>query len=304
MVLNGLFTTTKLLPNLMVMQSTWPAPSHLRPLTVYFIPFLNAKPKHLEKYIDLYANYYQTHPRPLHILLQIPSVLDFALALKTASLVRRNLKIIFDTIDPADKLLLHGISIGCFLDAAHMQADKEDIFVQYKGTFHDRIVGQLYDSPVYGGPAKFGLPRMIDGMTQPIANPALKRVAQMAANGYFSAATTRVAQMDLQIKSFIEDVPAVPTLALTSREDYLCDTGLFEEMVIHEWEQRMGDRLLYHCFDHGEHARHIQTHPEVYRALFNRYLDKVQPMLELYDQLELTRDGGEEEEEEKRESAR
>ena len=65
---------------------------------------------------------------------------------------------------------------GCFLDAAHMQADKEDIFVQYKGTFHDRIVGQLYDSPVYGGPAKFGLPRMIDGMTQPIANPALKRV--------------------------------------------------------------------------------------------------------------------------------
>ena len=40
----------------------------------------------------------------------------------------------------------------------------------------------------------------------------------MAANGYFSAATTRVAQMDLQIKSFIEDVPAVPTLALTSRE--------------------------------------------------------------------------------------
>ena len=70
MVLNGLFTTTKLLPNLMVMQSTWPAPSHLRPLTVYFIPFLNAKPKHLEKYIDLYANYYQTHPRPLHILLQ------------------------------------------------------------------------------------------------------------------------------------------------------------------------------------------------------------------------------------------
>jgi len=298
MLLNGLFTTTKLLPNLMVMQSTWPTPSHLRPLTVYFIPFLNAKPKHVEKYIELYADYYQAHTRPLHILLQIPSVLDFALALKTANLVRRNLKIIFDTIDPADKLLLHGMSIGCFLDAAHLQCDKEDVFLRHKGTFRDRIVGQLYDSPVYGGSAKFGLPRMIDGMTKPIANPSLRKVAQAAASGYFSFASGRVAFMDIQIKTFIEHTPAVPTLAITSREDDLCDADLFEEVVIQNWEQRMGNRLVYHCFEQSQHARHLQTQPEVYRGLFNQYLDKVQPMLELYDDLELTRDREDLEEEE------
>ena len=60
----------------------------------------------------------------------------------------------------------------------------------------------------------------------------------------------------------------------------------------------MGNRLVYHCFEQSLHARHLQTHPEVYRGLFNQYLDKVQPMLELYDDLELTRDREDLEEEE------
>merc|ERR1719383_1286033 len=280
------------------MQSTWSAPSHLRPLTLYFLPFLNAKPKHVEKYVQLYADYYRTQERPLHVLLQIPSVLDFAVAAKTMGLVRRNLKIIFDTIDPADKILIHGMSIGCFLAAVHVDCDKQDIFTRHKGSYKDRIVGQLFDSPVYGGSAKFGLPRMIDGMTESIANPVVKKAAEVAANGYFSFATARVASMDLQIKYFIEDTPAVPTLLITSQEDRLCDSSLLFENVVEEWRPRFGDRLLFHCFEQGPHARHIQTHPQVYQTLVNDYLNKIQPMLDVYDQLESAREGLIDEEEE------
>ena len=53
--LNGLFQSSKLFKNLYILQSTWPAPGHLRPVTLFFLPFLNAKPKHVEKYIQLYA---------------------------------------------------------------------------------------------------------------------------------------------------------------------------------------------------------------------------------------------------------
>ena len=79
-------------------------------------------------------------------------------------------------VEPRRAIVLLTFPSGCFLDAAHLQCDKEDVFLRHKGTFRDRIVGQLYDSPVYGGSAKFGLPRMIDGMTKPIANPSLRKV--------------------------------------------------------------------------------------------------------------------------------
>ena len=120
-------------------------------------------------------------------------------------------------MDPADHLLIHGMSIGrsyasvlrismlnsillltrnlrslqtassfslspspsgCFLAAVQLYCDKLDMFVgsRIRGMYRERIVGQVYDSPVYGGPARFGLPRMVDGMTEPISNPALKKV--------------------------------------------------------------------------------------------------------------------------------
>ena len=79
-------------------------------------------------------------------------------------------------------------------------------------------------------------------------------------------------------------------------QDRLCDVGLFEENAVGAWNQRIPD-LRYHCFEEGPHARHIQNHPEIYKSLINDYLSRVQPILEVYDEVDLSREGGGGEEE-------
>lgn len=221
---------------------------------------------------------------------------------QTASKARRHIRNFSNHMDPVDKILVHGMSIGCFLQAATLDFDRQDLFRNpFAPRVKERIVGQLYDSPVYGGPARFGLDRMVRGLTKDIRNPLLRQVLQTSVKGYLSMATTRMMTFDNFINTFINDTPIVPTLVLTSEADQLCDVPLFEQIVINEWMSRARDRdvkVTYKCFPGDSHARLLQLYPEEYKRVFFEYLNQVQDVLEVFDGLNELRDGEEEEKEE------
>jgi len=288
--LNGAFTPQKLYSNLYALLSTWPAPEYMRPLTILYIPHLGAQPRHLEKYLQLYVDFYKSHrPRPLHVLWQIPTNSDFLLPSKSVSGAMRNLRLIDEVLDPDDKVLVHSASIGAFSHAAHLTVDKE----QRLDILRRRIVGQLFDSVVYGGPAEDGIPKMVDGLTQFVANPLLKKVLKSGANVYLNRSVRR-RQMDGAIRDFIHEAPSVPTLTFTSANDPLADAELIQSHVINKWTVR-NSQVIHHCFEDSPHARHLQTHPEIYKALFREYLMMVQPTLEEYDAELLSEDEEEKE---------
>lgn len=295
--LNGLFRPMKLSTNVFVLESTWAAPSHLRPLTLFFIPFLQSKPHHVEKYLTLYADFYRSQqPRPLNVYLQMPTLADFAFHFKTAATARSHITNLHRHLDPADKVIMHGMSIGCFLQAATLNIDHQDIMPRnpLNVKIKDRVVGQFFDSPVYGGPARFGLDRMVLGMTEGLKNPLLKKMTQSTVKGYLGMSSTRLMMFDHFLDTFINGTSTVPTLALTSEEDPLCDVSLYENGVINVWKSRALARNVsvnYQCFPGNAHARILHLYPEQYKKLFHDYLNQVQILLEVFDDYNQLQDG-------------
>lgn len=277
--------------NIFLLESNWSAPSHLRPLTLFFIPFLHSKPHHVEKYLSLYADFYQfQHPRPLHVYLQMPNVADFLIMAKTASDARKHLVNFKRHLDPADKVLMHGMSIGCFLQAATLTHDKNAIFKNPLGiSLKNRIVGQFYDSPVYGGSARFGLDRMVLGMLRGVENPVLKKALLSSFIACLSISSARMMEYDGFIESFINESPVVPTLAMSSEQDPLCDEPLFLQKVIQTWQDRArgrGVKISYNCFPGNSHANILKLYPDEYKRLFFEYLNEVQNLLDVYDEIQ------------------
>ena len=101
--------------------------------------------------------------------------------------------------------------------------------------------------------------------------------------------------MDQCYSNLINESPAVPTLTFISDDDMLTDADAFEANIVDMWRQRNPDNVIHHCFEESPHARHLQTHPEIYKKLFREYLTKVQALLEDADLIhQARREAGEE----------
>ena len=57
-------------------------------------------------------------------------------------------------------------------------------------------------------------------------------MTQSTLKGYLGMSSTRLVMFDHFIDTFINGTSTVPTLALTSEEDPLCDAPLFENSII------------------------------------------------------------------------
>lgn len=268
------FTSKNLARNLTLYESTWPYQEHLRSATIIFLPFLGSKPKHHEKYMELYADFYRARQRPCNVLLKKSEILDFVWITKGVYAARKNLNMFEHGLWPDDRILIHGMSVGCFVHAIYLQEDG------HNEDYRRRIIGQLHDSPVYGGSLRFGKDRIIAGLTEGIANPHIKNVCKSLGKARLSFGLFEM-QMDSYINQFIDKTPAVPTLTFTSTQDQMIDVALYEDVVM-KWKSR-GMDVEYKCFDDTPHVRALAQHPDVYRKLFNEYLTKVETILDYYD---------------------
>ena len=166
------FVSQKLTKNITLLKSQWDI-SHKpsTPVGVLFMPFLGSKPKHHKPYLTLYEDFYGQLKRPVDILVVQATILDF-LSISRGKLLSANvLDAMHDELDPSSKVIAHGMSVGNFIHAVNLKYDRNDMY-------QNRIGGQIFDSPVYGGPIKSGgLERIVEGIVlTTLSNGKIKEV--------------------------------------------------------------------------------------------------------------------------------
>jgi len=275
-----LLLQTKLTRHISIYEPSYETLDHLKPLTLFFCPFLGSKPQDEEKYLALYTDFFKSHKRPLYLMHKRTVARQFAhlgLGLMSAT---RTVDVIQKVLGDDGKLLFHGASIGAFSHATHLETDNH---LRNGERYIPKIVGQLIDSPIYGGSVEEGLDKMVKGMTDGIPYPLLRKLVRNATQFFYVHSAQFKERNQEFIDAFINLSPNVPTLLITSEADPLMDTELLRTDVLDQWDKR-GMDLRYYCFPDSKHVQHLRAYPDIYRELVLEYLTKVEAKMQIHDQ--------------------
>ena len=262
------FTSFKVTKNISILKSQWDVSKwKTTPIGVLFMPFLGAKPKHYKPYLKLYEEFYQKKLQPVDILVVQADVLDF-LSISKGKLLSSNVSdVISNHLSTSSKIIAHGMSVGNFVHAVNLQHIRSN---RYK----DRIVGQIYDSPVYGGPIKNGgLERIVEGIVETtLSKSKIKSgiLRQFLTKAACLGVTPNAKIFDDYISSFVNESSHSPILTFYSSNDVMLDSEKYG-LIVEGWKAR-GSEVKAFCFDDSVHAKHIVHHPQLYKETFIRFL--------------------------------
>ena len=266
------FTSRQISSKITFLKSNWSLSSTKStgvepPVSVLFMPFLGAKPKHHKPYLKLYEDLYSQSGRRVEFLVVQASIRDFLSISKGKDLSTKVLDLVSSEFDPSSKLIAHGMSVGNFLHAVNLQNDVDN---RYQNKLH----AQIYDSPVYGGPISGGgLERIVDAIVETaLSNTRLKNklTQKMIMKGARLAIIPNAAVFDNYITQFLSKSTIAPILTFYSQNDLMIDP-LKYEIVIQEWKDK-GVDVCDCCFEKSVHAQHIIRHPVIFKQHFVKFL--------------------------------
>ncbi|XP_041365389.1 transmembrane protein 53-A-like [Gigantopelta aegis] len=236
-----------------------PHASQTRPLVLLF-GWMLAKKRHLDKYGNLYISKgfdvlsISVHPtqvlRPTSAQRVVTNVLDLV---KDGSLERK-------------PLLVHGFSVGGYvygemLIKLQQEADKY-------GTIRDRLVGQVFDSPVdfEGVPNGFANILASNKLTQ----AAIKSTLELYMRVFEKTITKHYLQSS---GAFHENELNLPSLMLYSKTDPI---GVADriELVMSKWKSK-GIPVHTKCWDNTPHVSHFHRHPDEYVEAILAFLEEL-----------------------------
>ena len=267
------FVSQKVTKKITLLKSKWEttAVSKLTPVSVLFMPFMGSQPKHHKQYIKLCEDFYRPSKRPVEILVAQANFLDFLSISRGKSLSSNIFDAIEEHFNPTSKLLAHTMSVGTFLHAVNFQYD-------HKNLYRDRLAGQIFDSPVYGGNIQDGgLERIIDGIIEmsfsnsKLKNPVTRQLLMKAAR---LAILPNATVFDKYITTFISKGATAPILAFYSKNDVMVDPIKYD-VVIKEWKSK-GVNVHSTCFENSVHAQHIIHEPELFKYNFVKFLSSLE----------------------------
>ena len=265
------FVSRKVTKSITLLKSKWDiSQKHSTPVGVLFMPFLGSKPKHHKPYVTLYEDFYSPLKRPVDILVVQANVFDF-LSIPRGKLLSSNiLDAISNELNPSSKIIAHGMSVGNFIHAVNLQYDIDS-------QFQKRIGGQIFDSPVYGGPIESGgLERIVEGIvTTALSNSKIKSniLRQVLTKAACLGVMPNAKIFDDYITSFMSKSVKAPILTFYSSNDVMLDSEKYGLMV-QEWKQKSTNVDAF-CFDVSAHAQHIVRHPETFKLNFAKFLSSL-----------------------------
>ena len=268
------FVAKKITNKITLLNSKWalaPNSKSNTPVSVLFMPFLGSKPRHHQQYIKLYEDVYRPLRKPVDILVVQANLLDFIAASKGKKLSSDIRQVVEETFSPSSKIIAHGMSVGNFIHAVNLHYDENKFF-------QEKLAGQIFDSPVYGGPIKSGgLERIIEGivgtflLNSKLDNPLTRRMLMSAAKITVKPNTQL---FDDYITTFISKSGCAPILTFYSTNDVMMDSVKYD-VVVKDWKER-GVNVNDMCFPKSVHAQHIIQHPSVFKTHFTKFLSTLQ----------------------------
>ncbi|XP_078580439.1 uncharacterized protein LOC144864340 isoform X2 [Branchiostoma floridae x Branchiostoma japonicum] len=232
-------------------------PRESRPLVLLF-GWLGAKPRGLDRYRDIYTG------RGYDVLTVQGKLSHFTWPPRAVTFTHDLLTLLQKQLSER-RLVVHAFSVGAYLYAIfllhlHRHPDRYD-------SLRARIIGQVYDSIVYGG-----LDKMATGVAE--VSPLPSALVKSAAMAYFSL-TRRytVDTYNLAIDTFLRRQVAVPTLLFYCENDTMSRPDAMQELVQY-WRQT-GVALQVRSWRESRHAGHLIVHREEYLQTLGGFLDSL-----------------------------
>lgn len=133
----------------------------------------------------------------------------------------------------------------------------------------DRILGQIFDSPV----DFHGIPHGISNAAT--KNPILRSLMKNGIESYLSLTSKYTSAVYVQRSELFYNMPITcPSMFLFSKSDNVSDWTRIDQVSKH-WKSNLNIDVTRKCWEKSPHVSHFYTHPEEYKALVSSFFDKV-----------------------------
>ncbi|XP_061172298.1 transmembrane protein 53-A-like [Saccostrea echinata] len=229
---------------------------------VLFFGWLNATPRAIQRYADLY------HSSDYDFLYIPGHVAQFVWPANSLKLARRLLEYV-EKLPEYQNILCHAISIGAYNYTSCLML-LNDIPNQYN-SFKDRFRGVIFDSLTLGSTEKMknGVKH---GLTQ---NRVVQFLIPRLLSLYFCLTYNHTLKFfETGVKLFVECPLQMPTLFVYSRDDPMCDAEKLDA-IIKKWREEFDFTVSFVCWSKSKHAMHIKEHKKDYMEAFIDFINCV-----------------------------
>jgi len=229
-----------------------------RPL-VLLLPWFQSKPKHVEKFSELYT------AKGFDVLTCVVLPLQFPLPAKGSQLVADDLLKFLMANDCYKRIMIHGFSIGGYLWGECMVKMLKDVD-KYQPLI-DRFKMQIWDSIV-------DFNELTIGMSNSLPNPILRRLVRSYLEWHLKASYDVATKHYINSSTAFHDtiIPA-PALFITSKTDPT-GTEKTSQIISDKWKAK-GIPTTFRCFDKSPHVAHFRYHRDEYLKLMLDHMKSV-----------------------------
>ncbi|KAF6036838.1 hypothetical protein EB796_004854 [Bugula neritina] len=230
---------------------------------IVLLPWLNAQPKHVNKYIELY------HKRGYDVMTCSVKVSNFLWPESCYSTT----KVLTKELSSAEfchrPLIFHSFSVGTYMLSVLFSQMIED--PNSYSEVSQRILGFVNDSITVGGTK-----RMTTGIAHGFSQ---SKVAQFMVSGtidLYLAMTHRwtVRLYDIFINAFYNNpVPKAPLLYFYSHNDPMSDPESVADVI--NYQKLNGYDVVFKDWQLSAHAQHYVRHPKDYVDVLDRFLKRI-----------------------------
>ncbi|XP_078671006.1 transmembrane protein 53-like [Branchiostoma floridae x Branchiostoma belcheri] len=237
--------------------------SKTKPLVLIFAWMLPQR-KHMQKFENIYlargCDVMTINIQPLQLML--PKTGAQVIASKVADFVHQ-------PENARRPLLVHAFSVGGYLYSETLLKSLENS--PEEGGMKDRIMGQIFDSPVDFGGIPDGLPAAM------FKSPLIRATLRTLIKTYMAVMYKPVTSNYIRASEIFHHNPVrSPALFLYSKVDPVGTVASIERAA-RTYVKKGGPPVYYKCWDDSPHVQHMYKHPIEYVEIMDSFLSHLPP---------------------------
>ncbi|XP_068230377.1 transmembrane protein 53-B-like isoform X1 [Palaemon carinicauda] len=230
-----------------------------RPMTLLFC-WLMSKEKHIRKYADLYNN------MGFDVLKVRVTPYDLLRPTKGSQIVVEQVLQFLNANPSQNPLLIHGFSVGAYV-FTELLVKVEKEFDKH-GHLLDRMVGQIWDSPVDLEGIPFGTSRAITN------NVTIQNSIQKYLEWYLKVRyNTSTIHYERASAKMHQNYVGAPGLFFISENDPVATPKMVAK-VYNKWEGN-GHEVFVKCWDKSRHVSHYRMYQKEYEDHVIAFLERI-----------------------------
>lgn len=134
------------------------------------------------------------------------------------------------------------------------------------GSVKNRIIGQVFDSPVDFD----GIPTGVSNAAT--TNPFVRSAMKLAISLYLNATSKYTQKVFMARSRLLHNTPVrCPSLFFYSCDDYIADINNIQ-LLENKWRTKHGMHVVSKCWDSSPHVSHFYVHQDEYIATLKSFL--------------------------------